>query len=158
MSMDTERVKDPRDKWIPIYFVIFFAVIACVNGAFVYVAVSTHTGVVMDRPYAKGLAYNQVLTKAKAQPKINQSVVYDDGILRWTMKDEIGNPLTHVIVRAKIIRSVQDGYDFEITLTHMGGGIYEATPDLPMNGLWHVKLSGIWDNKQYQTTHDFIAK
>ena len=158
MSMDAERVKDPRDKWIPIYFVMFFVVVACLDSIFVYIAVSTQTGVVTERPYEKGLAYNETLNKAKSQPDIKQSVTYQNGLLRWALADKDGKPLDNVRVRASIIRAVHDGYDFDIVLAHMGGGIYEAIPDLPMNGLWRAKLSGTWDNKQYQTTHEFIAQ
>ena len=158
MSNDEPRVKDPRDKWIPIYFVMFFAVIICLDSIFVYIAISTQTGVVTEHAYKKGLSYNEVLDKAKAQPNINQTATYQDGVLRWQLSDKDGRPLTNVSVNAKIIRAVHDGVDFEITLNHVGGGIYEATPTLPMNGLWLAKLSGKWNNQHYQTAHEFMVK
>lgn len=150
--------KDSGGKWVLTCFVMFFAVIVCLDSIFVYIAISTQTGVVMDQPYERGLAYNETLDKAKTQPDINQRVTYENGVLRWQLMDKDDQPLTDVVVHAKIIRSVHDGYDFDITLSHIGDGIYEATPDLPMNGLWRAKLSGTWNNKQYQTTHEFMAQ
>ncbi len=148
----------PSDKWIPWYFVLFFAVIAVVDGVFVYVAITTQPGVVTEQAYEKGLAFNDVLAKAKAQPDLNQKAVYEDGFLRWELMDADNTPITNAAVIAKIIRSVQDGYDFEIALIHKGHGLYETVMDLPLPGQWVAKLSGTWDNKQYQTIHTFIAK
>lgn len=155
---DVLRVKDPRDKWIPIYFVMFFAVIVCLDSIFVYIAISTQTGVVTENAYKKGLNYNELLDKAKAQPDIKQTVTYNNGVLRWQLADKHGQPLTNVIVNAKIIRTVHDGLDFEITLNHIGDGVYEGALKLPMDGRWLAKLSGKWKNKQYQIAHEFMAK
>ena len=148
----TQAVKDPRDKWIPRYFVIFFAVIAVLDGIFVYMAVSTQTGVVTEQPYEKGLAFNETLEKAKAQPQLEHKVYYKKGVLRWTL------PIENASVSASIVRPVQDGYDFEIMLAHMGGGVYEARPETPLQGLWTAKLKATWDNEQFQASHDFIVK
>lgn len=142
---------NPKDKWIPRYFFMFFVVVALLDGIFVYMAVSTQTGIVTENPYKKGLAYNQTLEKARAQPILNHKVSYADGILRWVL------PLTKASVTASIRRPVQDGYDFDITLRHKGDGVYEAKPALPLPGAWTAELKATWDSKQFQTSHAFIA-
>lgn len=153
-----ETAKHAKDKWIPWYFVAFFAVIALLDGIFVYIAVNTHTGVVTEQAYEKGLAFNETLDKAKAQPELNEAVSYKSGILRWKLADNRGHPITNAAASAKIIRPVQEGHDFDINLTHKGNGIYEAVPTLPLPGLWTAKLSSTWNDKHYQTTHQFIAE
>lgn len=150
--MTEQTFEDPRDKWIPRYFVMFFAVIALVNGIFVYMAVSTQTGMVVDQPYKKGLAFNETLKKAKAQLSLEHKVSYNNGVLRWTL------PINTASVTASIMRPVQEGYDFNVPLMHIGGGVYEANPTMPLPGAWTVKLSAIWEDKQFQTSHNFIAK
>jgi len=50
-----------RDRIIPLYFVAFFVVIAIFDGIFVYLATSTHSGVVTENAYQKGLNYNQYI-------------------------------------------------------------------------------------------------
>ena len=150
-------IKNPKDKWIPWYFVAFFAVIAILDGIFVYVAISTHTGVTTENAYEKGLAFNENFEKFRAQPKLQEQLCFENGVLHWNVKDEAGRPLGNARVIAKIIRPVQDGYDFEITLDYMRRGVYEAKLDLPLKGLWKAKLNCTWDDQHYQTTHSFTA-
>ncbi len=153
-----EVAKNKQDRWIPWCFVAFFAVVALVDSVFVYVAVSTHTGVVIEQPYEKGLAYNDVLAKAKAQPKLRDRLSYHDGVLRWQLSEMSGRPVSGAVVEARVIRPVQGGYDFDVALEHKGHGRYEAKVDLPFKGQWLAKLSGKWNNKQYQKTHKFMAE
>ena len=47
----------------------FFGVIFAVNGAFLYFALGSHSGVVAVEPYRKGLAYNQAIAAAEAQER-----------------------------------------------------------------------------------------
>ena len=153
-----ERPKNPKDKWIPWYFVIFFAVIATLDGIFVYLAVSTQTGVVTERAYEKGLAYNETLERARTQPSLQQKARYNEGVLRWTLATKDGAPITDAHVTAHIKRPVQDGYDFDITLSHLGNGLYEAEINPPMQGLWVARLNSAWDKQTYQTSLKFINR
>ena len=145
-------IKKSDGRFILMCFVAFFALIVVVNSIFIYMALNTHSGVVTQQPYEKGLAYNETLAKAKTQPDLEHTVSYESGVLRWSL------PMGNAVVNANIVRPVQDGYDFEIPLKHMGGGIYEANPTLPLKGAWTAKLKAIWDDKQFQTSHDFIAE
>ncbi|MEZ5815207.1 MAG: FixH family protein [Alphaproteobacteria bacterium] len=147
-----QSIQNPKDKRIPLYFVMFFVVIALLDGIFVYMAVSTQTGLVIPQPYQKGLAFNQTLDKARTQPQLDQKASYDSGVLRWVL------PMDNASVTATIIRPAHDGYDFKITLAHKGAGVYEASPDMPLKGAWAAKLKATWDNTQFQTRHDFIVK
>lgn len=156
--MQAAAVKDPRDKWIPIAFVAFFATIALLDGIFVYLAVTTQTGVVTERPYEKGLAYNEVLQAAKSRPDLQEKAEYKDGVLSWSLKDESGKPITNATVTALLKRPVQDGYDFDITLSHKGNGVYEAEVNTPMKGLWQAGLSSAWDKQKYQTSLKFVSR
>lgn len=47
--------------------ILFFLAVATVDGYFVYKALSTHTGVVVDKPYERGLKYNEIIAEAKRQ-------------------------------------------------------------------------------------------
>ncbi|MCD8496718.1 MAG: FixH family protein [Alphaproteobacteria bacterium] len=152
MEEALEVPKNPKDKWIPRYFVIFFAVVALLDGIFVYMAVSTQTGVVTDNAYEKGLKFNQVLETAKNQPVLQEKAEFKDGVLRWQLADENGVPIKDAFVSARIIRPVQDGLDFEARLMHKGDGIYEAPLPLPMRGLWKAQLKSTWNQQQYQTS------
>ncbi|MCB1561975.1 MAG: FixH family protein [Alphaproteobacteria bacterium] len=149
----------PSDKWIPWYFVLFFVVVALLDGIFVSVAMRTYPGTVSEHAYEKGLAYDGTLEEARSQPLIIQSASFKDGVLRWSLADQDGTPLMQADVKAKFVRPVQSGHDFTLALSHKGGGIYEAKPELPLRGVWVAELSGSWDeNRQhYQTAYRFLA-
>lgn len=70
MSASTPR---KSDKWIPWYFVLVFLVVVCVNGFFVYTAVTTHTGLVTKSPYEKGLSYNKKIAEARRQENLSSN-------------------------------------------------------------------------------------
>ena len=158
-AMDNAVKPHPKDKWIPFYFVIFFVVIAILDGIFVYLAVSTQTGVVTDHAYEKGLHYNTLLAQSKNQAALQEHAAFSDGVLSWQINDENGIALTHAIVTATIQRPVQDGYDFDIALTHQGSGLYSAHLDLPLKGLWKARLHSTWNtNQTYRTQLKFISQ
>lgn len=156
-TLETPPVKNPKDKLIPWYFVAFFTVIAILDGIFVYVAITTQTGLVTENAYEKGLAFNQQLEQARTQPKLQESLSFENGLLRWQAINENATPVENATVTATIIRPVQDGYDFETTLDYQGAGVYEAKLDLPLKGLWKAEMNATWDNRHYQTSHSFTA-
>lgn len=158
MQGKMEKTAPSKDRWIPWLLVAFFAVIAVIDGSFVYIAVSTQTGVVTERAYEKGLAYDEILNSARSQPDIVQKASYENGILRWKLEDHKGAPITGAAVTAHIMRPVQDGHDFDIRLEEKAAGLYEAKVNPPLPGLWSAGLSSIWNNLQYRTSLEFISR
>jgi nitrogen fixation protein FixH len=153
----SQSIPHPRDKWIPWYFVLFFLVVASLDAVFVTVALRTHTGLVTEQAYEKGLAYNDTLEQARSQPPIQQAASFQDGRIRWRLRDESGNLLERPDVKVRIVRPVKASMDFERILTHVGNGVYEAALDLPAPGYWQARLEVKWDNRQYRTVLDFTA-
>lgn len=147
-----DSIKKSDGRLIFMYFAAFFGLIIVVNAIFIYMALYTHSGVVTQQPYEKGLAFNETLEKAKAQPELEHHVSYEDGILRWAL------PMENASVTAHIVRPVQDGHDFDMRLKHMGGGVYEANPIMPLPGVWTAKLKATWNNTIFQTSQNFIAE
>lgn len=45
--------------------IAFFIVFASVDAYFVYKAVSTNTGAIVENPYEQGLNYNEIIARAK---------------------------------------------------------------------------------------------
>ncbi len=145
-------------KLVLFCFVAFFGIIIAVNSGFIYMAMKSNTGVVTENAYEKGLAYNKVLAEAKAQPSLQDQVTYEGGVLRWVLKDEAGKPVSAARTSVTLVRPVKDGYDFSLTLKEITPGTYEARPDFSMQGLWTARLNAQWNDKQYQTTQDLIAR
>lgn len=146
-----------KGTWVLLCFVAFFALVAAVNAVFISTALKTHSGVVTDQPYEKGLAYNEMLARAGEQPAVDHKPSWQDGVLSWTLHDANGKPI-EAEVTALLYRSVKDGSDFNVTLKPAEDGIYEANIDLPMKGRWEAQLKAIWKSSQYQTRFMFVAQ
>lgn len=160
--MMTTVKRDPKDKYVLFAFLGFFGIIFLVNGFFIYTAISTQTGLVTEQAYEKGLDYNEVLDEAKSQPVFQDEISYKSPVLSWKLKDESGQPVLDAKVAGHVIRPVQDGYDFDISLVSKGAGLYESDIKLPLKGQWVVKLESQWiknnQNHSYKTTYHLMEK
>lgn len=150
----TATVLSARDRLIPWYFVMFFVVLAAVDGVMVTLAINTHTGVVTDHAYEKGLAYNQVISDAERQTRLGWKGEIDFsaapdrtgnyarmGNLSFRLTDNAGNTVPAQAVTATIIRPVQAGMDFSAPLTPRKNGDFGATVKFPLSGLWQVQVT-----------------
>ena len=64
--MENEQTKNRKDGRIVLMALIaFFVVFASVDAYFVYKALSTHTGVVVEHAYEVGLNYNDIIEQAQ---------------------------------------------------------------------------------------------
>lgn len=156
--MTTETSPKGTGKFIFICFLAFFGIVTLVNSTFIYMAIHTNSGVVTENAYEKGLAYNKVLEAARAQPALRNNLTYQSGKLKWEVSDEAGAPLKGGKAVAFLVRPIKDGSDFSLALTETAPGIYEGTPEFPVQGLWSARLDMQWNKEQYQTAQDFIVK
>lgn len=157
MSPSTEMRKS--DKWIPYYFVLFFVVVAAVNAFFVYKALHSYSGVVIDNAYEHGLAYNKTLDAAEAEKNsgISQQLTYQNGVLSWVIRDKEGKPVNNAKVHATFLRAVQDGKDFDRNLTFSGNGQYKVSVNAPLPGVWTAKCEATWNNQSFRTTYHIFV-
>ncbi len=141
--MTGEAMPRPSDKWIPWYIVLFFVFLSFVFGGFAYIAQKTHTGVVTEDAYKKGLAYNSVIEKAKQQEMLGYIAdisMSPDGVLRFGLmqKNAAAVDIKHVSIW--FFRPTQSKADVHGVMTPAAGGGYEIRPALPARGLWEVRI------------------
>lgn len=136
-----------RDWWIPYSFFGMFACILIANGALVYYAVNSWTGIGTDDAYVKGLAYNEAIAESEAQAKQGWQAELDydasgslAGRLTLDLKDRHGAAIEKAEVTALLVRPTHEGHDFAATLAHSGAGRYDADLTFPLEGLWEVRL------------------
>jgi len=136
-----------RDWWIPWSFFGMFACILIANGALIYFAFDSWTGVGTDDAYIKGLAYNKALTETEAQAKQGWQAELDyngsgplTGRLTLELKDRHGTAIENADVTAMVVRPTHEGYDFAAVLTDDGEGRYAADLSFPLAGLWEVRV------------------
>ncbi|MBL27441.1 MAG: hypothetical protein CMM50_07830 [Rhodospirillaceae bacterium] len=123
----------------------FFGVVMAANGALVYFAGESWTGLTSDHSYLEGLHYNETLAAAEAQNalgwKVDVSVGEDTAkTLTVVMRDAEGRPLDDLTVSGSLIRPTSEGSDQTIELTFVGDGRYATGLDLPLKGQWDLDL------------------
>jgi nitrogen fixation protein FixH len=136
-----------RGRWIPWAFVAFFVVVATVNGVMIWLAAQSYPGLVTERPYDHGLAYNQNLEAAAAQAQLGWQTTIEarlvegfEAALDVVLLDRGGRPLDGAVLIARLGRPAETSSDFELELPPVGPGRYATTFPLPMIGAWDVHL------------------
>jgi nitrogen fixation protein FixH len=140
---------------VALYFVAFFGLIAAVNAAMVTMAIRTHSGVVTEHPYEKGLAYNTVVRAEEAQEALGwkASVSHEKGMLKFVLRDKQGAVLAPEKAVATVTRPTQSGMDFSVTLTG------EATPiTFPAQGLWEVRGDATHGGTSFQKSQRIVVQ
>jgi len=150
MTMVQSNAKDPKaitGKTVLAWLLAFFGVIFAANAVFIYLALGTFPGVVVESSYEAGQAYNQEIAAAKAQAGLNWQVSSefhrsggDGGRLVVTAREPDGAPLYGVELNAMLRNPVHDGADMRVTFTADGGGRYIGEVDSLAAGNWTLVL------------------
>lgn len=130
-----------RSSWIPWIFVIGMAVVVVVNGVLITMALSTFPGLVVQRPYDRGIAYNDELRRNQVQAALGWQVTprYLDGNFTVRIADAAGVPITGLVVQATLSRPLEADVSIDTTLTSSGQG-YHAALVLPKRGQWEARI------------------
>lgn len=151
----TNTMKKKNDgRFVFLCFLGFFGTIAAVDFYFVTTALKTHTGVITDRAYERGLDYNNTLKQAEAQKSLGftDKISYTNNLLSWEIDDQNNTPLSGLNVKATLIREVQKGKDFTLDLKEISKGIYQSEVNSPLKGQWLVVVETQWNNKPYRNS------
>ena len=164
----TDPPHDPRrSRWVPWAFVAFFVVVLGANGAMVYAAFSSWTGLTDEHgsTYRQGLEYNQRLEEVAEQQALGWTV--DSGFERgaprtgelWiTLQDAYANTLPRAEVTADLVRPTTVGYDFQVPLEDVGDGRYAATIAFPLSGQWEVDITALHPQGSYRLTERIYVR
>ena len=122
----------------------FFGVIFAVNGVFLYVALSTHTGLVALEPYRKGLHYNDRIAAAERQEALRWTpdlrLVPESGALTLALTDASGLPVPGLEISGVIGRPSTVQHDTKLALFETAPGRYAAAVGAREPGDWLVTL------------------
>lgn len=142
-------------KQVLFYFVAFFGFIAAVNAVMVTVAIRTHSGVVTQHPYEKGLAYNKVVEAEQKQQELGWTgkIDYKDGMLIFTLKDRSNNAITPEKITANITRPTQSAVDFSLELNNT-----QTPVNFSAKGLWQVRVDAVYQGLHYQRIERIVVE
>jgi nitrogen fixation protein FixH len=124
-------------------FLAFFGAIFAVNGALIYAAVSTHTGLVANEPYRKGLAYNERIFADEHQAQLGWSERLElgrDGHLRFVLAERDSRPVGGLRIRGVLGRAATNRHDVNLAFVETAPGQYEAQGPEIAAGSWLIAL------------------
>lgn len=138
----------------------FFIVIIVVNVVFVTLALRSHSGLVTDHAYEKGLAYNDILDQARAQETLGWQVgvVVADRALLLTLKDAAGAPINDAQVTLSLSRAVHDHEDRTLPTAELGAGQYNAPLPPEVSGYWKLRADIKQGDTAFQFHQDIMVK
>ncbi len=124
--------------------IAFFAIIFAVNGVFLYQALSTHTGVVSNEPYRKGLAYNERIAADQEQQTlgwhVDLAVPEKAGELRLALADPNGRPVPGLVITGRLGRPSTGDLDQTLALEEKTPGTYATNIAALQEGTWVIDL------------------
>ena len=126
-------------------FVGFFAIVFAVNGVMLTMALKTHSGIVANEPYRKGLKYNERIAADALQAELGWSgeiaVSPDARRLVVTLTGKSGEAIDGMRVRAEVARPSTTQGEVRLDLEPKGPGRYEgALPEID-NGAYIANVS-----------------
>src|SRR5579863_2121166 len=133
----TPRGDKPKDRRLtgPMFLAILlgsFAVVASVNGAMVYYALSTFSGEVDPHPYEHGLAYNKDIAAAEAQEARHWHVAAairgkgDAKSVEAVFHNQAGRAIMGLAVTAHLEFATDMRRDRGLTLQEISPGTYRG--------------------------------
>jgi nitrogen fixation protein FixH len=112
---------------------LFFATVFAVNGVMLYKALSTHSGLVAQEPYRKGLRYNERIAADERQRELGWRETMGlaaSGAIDVMLVDAAGKPVTGLALTSVVGRPSEGRHDRRVQLTEREPGRYigEAGP------------------------------
>lgn len=157
------NVKPPRKitgRMVLVGFIVFFGVIAAVNGVFMYFALSTWPGLTTQDAYKQGVAYNQTLDAAAEQKALGwrSALALDGGKLRVLLTDRDGAPLSGASVEVALSRPLGEETAAMLKLNETTPGTYVAAFVAPLPGRWKAELAVQQTEDVYRMRHEVMVK
>ena len=139
----TRRPQGLQGRHVLSLFLGFFGVVLAVNGAMVYSAVSTHTGLVANEPYRKGLHYNARIAADERQTRlgwVETLEVSRKGRVSLTLTEVNGIGVGRLEVAGVLGRPSTNRYDIKLDLSEVGPARYAADAGALEPGSWLLAL------------------
>ncbi len=153
MAMTIDQTR--KSNWIPWAFVGGMLLVVIVNAVMVTFALNSYSGLAVDRPYERGVRYNDVLAAQKGQDALGWrvSVNVEAGNLVLRIQDRDGQPLEQVGITGRLERPVSNAAPLPLFFTADGAGRFVAPLNTPQPGQWDVKAALRHGDDQYLLVH-----
>ncbi len=143
----TSSAHSRSGRFIPGLFVAGMSVVFVANGALIYFAARSWTGMAVEHPYEDGVGYNRALAAEARQDALGWTVEarltrHDgDAALDVTVAGRDGRPLSGLSLKAKLERPVGQPETQRVELRPHDGGIYSAAVAALPRGQWEAEIT-----------------
>ena len=122
----------------------FFGVIFAVNGAFIYYAVESWTGLDIDNSFVHGLSFEEDIQEAHEwKVEIDPKDLGNDIVRLNVIIERIdGKSSTPYSMDAEVRRPAVANYDQDIQLTRTGARHYVGDVQVAGRGVWQIRVRG----------------
>ena len=150
-----------KSLWIPAVFVGFMLTVVAVNGAMIFFAQSTFSGLDTTRYYQQGVQYNTVLEESAASAALGWTAKAEltDDHLALRIADKAGQPVVGLHVTVHLVRPATTAFDQVLTLkAARESGVYDADLKLAAAGAWELRISATGGAAPWQSTQRIFVK
>lgn len=142
----------PRKEWtvtgrfVLVSLVLFFLVVASVNGIMMSVAIGTFPGADARNGYETSQAFNKEIAAARQQAERGwaSDIAFQrvDGMaeLTVTLKDRTGQPVSGLEAEARLKHPSDRKQDHVVTLREIAPGIYRSREAGVSSGAWGLSI------------------
>jgi nitrogen fixation protein FixH len=142
-NLIARRRQGLQGRHVLIGFIAFFGAVFLVNGAMIYSAISTYSGLVANEPYRKGLAYNERIAADERQGRLGWIETLElgrDGRVTFLLTEADGRAVRGLKVDGVLGRPSTNRLDVKVVLAETEPGRYETRTDSLAGGSWLVTL------------------
>jgi nitrogen fixation protein FixH len=144
----------------------FFGVVFAVNGALIYFAVGSWSGLSTERPFEAGRDHDRTLAQAEAQAALGWRSAVDlvpgtagGQAVEVTLNGRNGAPLGGLEVELALRRPARGDLDQRLSLNETAAGRYRGTVVLPLPGRWYADIRvRDADGARYRMEHEITAQ
>ncbi|MHA1151111.1 MAG: FixH family protein [Alphaproteobacteria bacterium] len=146
---------------------IFFGIVFAVNGALIYFAVDSWSGLSNARPFEDGRDHDRILARAEAQAALGwrsavalvPSAAGQGQTVEVTLTGRNGAPLGGLEVELELRRPARADLDLSLNLSETTAGHYRGTVALPLPGRWYaeIRVPGA-DGPRYRMEHEIAVE
>ena len=137
------RQQGLQGRHVAVIFFTFFGAIFLMNGAMIYSAISTYSGIVSKEPYRKGLHYNDRIAADARQARLGWTdaiAVARNGHIVVTLAGRDGKPVGGASMDAQLGRPTTNRHDIKLDFSETAPGRYEAQAGALAEGNWTIAV------------------
>lgn len=149
-NMDTVNMPGEKNvvtgRKVLAWIIAFFGVVFVANGVFLWLALTSFSGIEATSAYKAGLGFEQERAAAAEQNDRGWQVSADiarsgtGADIRIHARDKDGAPIRDVMFLATFKRPAQDREDHALALSQVEPGVYAARLDAIASGQWLLEI------------------